>query len=107
MPEVVIYKDNDNLVELDLLKNAATDAYINSGTVNVTSIKDAADNVVGGVSFPLAMSYVPSSNGKWQATVDKALALAAGQMYTAVIDVTSGTLDAHWEIPITCKVRTS
>lgn len=103
----VIYKDNDNLVEVDELKNSATDAYINNATVNLTAIKDAAGVNVTGITFPLAMSYVSASNGKYQATVDKALALVAGQAYTAIIDAVSGTLDGHWEIPLTCKIRTS
>ena len=103
----VIYKDNDNLVEVDELKNSATDAYINNATVTLTAIKDAAGVTVTGVSFPISMTYVASSNGKYQATVDKAIALVPGQSYTAIIDAASGTLDAHWEIPLTCKIRTS
>lgn len=105
----VIYKDNDNLVEVDELKNSATDAYINTATVNLTAIKDAAGaNVTGsGITFPIAMTYVASSNGKYQATVDKALALVAGHAYTAVIDAVSSGIDGHWEIPLTCKIRTS
>lgn len=103
----VIYKDNDNLVEVDELKNSATDAYINNATVTLTSIKDAAGVTVAGVSFPISMSYVSASNGKYQATVDKAIALVAGQAYTAIIDAVSGSLDGHWEIPLTCKIRTS
>lgn len=103
----VIYKDNDNLVEVDELKNSATDAYINNATVTLTAIKDAAGVTVTGVSFPISMTYVAASNGKYQATVDKAIALVAGQNYTAIIDAVSGSLDGHWELPLTCRVRTS
>jgi hypothetical protein len=103
----ILYKDNDNLIELDMLKNSATDAYLNSATVNLTSIKDSAGVVVTGVTFPLAMSYVATSNGKYQATVDKALALISGQHYTAIVDVASSGIDGHWELPLTAQVRTS
>lgn len=102
----IIYKDNDNLVEVDELKNSATDAYINNATVTLTAIRDSAGNNVTGVSFPMSMTYVASSNGKYQATVDKALALTAGYNYTAIIDAVSSTLDGHWELPLVCRVRT-
>lgn len=102
----VIYKDNDNLVEVDELKNSATDAYINTATVTLTAIRDAAGAVVTGVSFPISMTYVATSNGKYQATVDKAIALIAGHTYTAIIDAVSGGLDGHWELPLVCRVRT-
>jgi len=103
----ILYDDNDNLVTLDELKNAATDAYINNATVTLTAIRDAAGGTVTGVTFPLAMNYVAASNGKYQATVDKALAVSPGRAYTAIIDAVSGSLDGHWEIPLTCRVRTS
>ena len=102
----VVYKDNDNLVELDELINSATGAYINNATVTLTAIRDAAGVTVSGETFPKGMSYVASSNGKYQATVDKALALVAGQFYTAVIDVVSSGLDGHWELPLKAQVRT-
>lgn len=103
----IVYKDNDNLVELDLLKNAATDAYINDATVTLTAIKDSAGSTVSGETFPKTMSYVASSNGKYQASVDKLLAIVPGQNYTAIVDVVSGTIDGHWELPLTCRTRTS
>lgn len=102
-----VYKDNDNLVELDALKNSATDAYINSATVTLTAIRDAAGATVSGDTFPKAMSYVASSNGKYQASVDKLLAIVPGQSYTAIVDVVSGVIDGHWELPLICHTRTS
>lgn len=103
----VIYKDNDNLVELDALKNAASDAYINNATVTLTAIKNATGTTVTGDTFPKTMTYVTSSNGKYQASVDKLLAVVAGQAYTAVIDAVSSGIDGHWELPLICRTRTS
>lgn len=110
----MIYKDNDNLIclgdpetGLGGLKNASTGAYINNATVTLTAIRDAAGNTVSGETFPKTMSYVASSNGRYEAVVDKLLAIVAGQHYTAVIDVVSGTLDAHWELPLICRTRTA
>ena len=103
----IIYKDNDNLIELDLLKNAATGAYITTATVTLTAIHDEAGNTVSGETFPKAMSYVASSNGKYQATVDKALAIVAGRNYIAIVDAASVSIDGHWELPLICRTRTS
>ncbi len=110
----VIYKDNDNLVclgdpdtGLGGLKNSSTGAYLNGATVTLTAIRDAAGATVSGETFPKTMSYVASSNGRYEAVVDKALAIVPGQAYTAVIDVVSGTLDAHWELPLIARTRTS
>ena len=110
----VIYKDNDNLIclgdpdtDLGGLQNSSSGAYINNATVTLTAIRDAAGNTVSGETFPKTMSYVASSNGRYEAVVDKAIVLTAGQHYTAVIDAVSGTLDAHWELPLICRTRTA
>lgn len=103
----VLWKDNDNLVELRGLTNAATGAYVNDAIVTLTEIKDAAGATVSGVTFPKSMSYVAASNGNYQAAVDKALVLVAGRNYTAVIDAAASGIEGHWEIPLACKVRTA
>lgn len=103
----IVYKDNDNLIEMDLLKNSATETYINNATVTLTAIRDAAGATVSGETFPKAMTYVAASNGKYQAVVDKLLALVAGQSYTAVVDAVSAGIDGHWELPLVAQVRTS
>lgn len=105
MGTFAIYKDNDNLIELDGLTNAATDAYLNSATVTLTKIMDSLGATVTGDTFPKSMSYVAASNGKYQASVDKLLALTAGAAYTAVIDASYSGIDGHWEIPLLCGVR--
>lgn len=107
MSATLIYVANDTLFEVDGLRNAADDAFINNATVALTSIKDAGGTVVTGATFPLALSYVASSNGKYQGVLDKALAIVAGKSYVAIIDAEVGGLDGHWEIPLTAAVRQS
>lgn len=102
----IVYKDNDNLIELDVLKNSATDAYINNATVTLTTIRDAAGATVSGETFPKTLTYVATSNGKYQAVVDKLLAIVPGQHYTAIVDASSAGLDGHWELPLVCQTRT-
>ena len=106
MPDI-IYKDNDNLLVLEELKNSATGSYLNTATVTLTAIRDAAGAVVSGETFPKTMSYVVASNGKYQASVDKAIAIVVGRQYTAIIDATATGIDGHWEIPLVARVRTS
>jgi hypothetical protein len=101
----ILYVDNDNLVVLDGLKNAATDAYINNATVNLTAIRNSAGTTVSGETFPKSMTYVSASNGKYQASVDKAMVIVPGQNYTAVIDVGSSGIDGHWELLLICRTR--
>lgn len=102
----VLYYQNDNLITVDELKDTATGAYLNTATVTLTAIQDAAGATVSGETFPKTLAYVASSNGKYQAVVDKLLAVSPGRAYTAVIDVVSASLDGHWELPLACSVRT-
>jgi hypothetical protein len=103
----IIYKDNDNLLQLSGLKNSSTDAFVNNATVTLTAIKDSAGNNVAGISWPLTMGYVAASDGDYEVTVDKAVVISASHHYTAFIDAVASGLDGHWELPLICKIRTS
>lgn len=110
-----IFADNDNLISigdresgLGGLINNSTGAYINNATVTLTAIRDSAGAIVSGETFPKAMDYVTGSNGRYEAVVDKALAIVVGRKYTAIIDVVApGGLDAHFELPLICRRRTA
>jgi len=104
----ILHYQNDNLIEVDGLKDSTAAGYADaSADVKLTTIKDADGNEVSGISFPLTLEYVAASSGKFRAVIDKALALVPEAAYTAIVDVAYGTLDGHWEMPLTCKVRTS
>ena len=104
----ILYYLNDNLIEVDGLKDSTAAGYADgSATVSLTTIKDAAGVAVTGISFPLTLTYVAASNGKFRAVIDNALVLTPEAAYTAFVNAAYGTLDGHWEIPLTCKVRTS
>lgn len=104
----ILYYLNDNLIEVDGLKDSTAAGYADgSATVILASIKDANGAVVPGLTFPIDLTYVAASSGKFRAVIDKALALVPEAAYTAYIDAVYGTLDGHWEMPLTCKVRTS
>ena len=89
MSDVLFYQ-NDNLLELDALTNQRTGAYINNATVTVT-LTDLDDTEVAGETWPLAMSYVAASDGKYRATLKDSLSLTEGQRYKATITADAGT----------------
>ncbi len=95
---------NDNEAELAIWDR---DGPINNATVTVT-IKDANENEVSGVTFPLAMDYVAGSDGVYRATVDKALSTTEDAEYTAEITVVASSgRDGFWKVPFTAKRRES
>jgi len=104
---LVIYIDNNNVVELQGLTNDATDVVDTAATVTVT-LKDSAGAEVSGQVWPAAMSLVSESpsTGRYRATLDADLALTSNRRYTAEIDATgSGGEIGHWEICVTAMKR--
>lgn len=84
-----IYLNNDNLLSVENLKNAATDVYINDATVTAT-LKDKLGANVTGQSWPLTMTFVASSNGTYRGTLEDGLSLTEGESYTAEITADAG-----------------
>jgi len=104
----ILYYLNDNLIEVDGLKDSTAAGYADAtASVTLTAIKDSDGNTVAGITFPLALDYVAASSGKFRKVIDKDLVLTPDAAYTAHVDAVYGTLDGHWEIPLTCKVRTA
>lgn len=101
-----IYLSNDNLLEIDGLKNTATDAYINNATVTATLVDEGGTAVVG-ETWPITLSYVSGSDGKYRGTLKDTLSLTAGLGYTAQITADGGAdLKGYWEFPLRSAVRT-
>ena len=99
-----LFPDNDNLLEVDGLKNAATGAYLNSATVTVTLVDEDGNNVTGVVD--LAMDYVADSSGKYRATLKDTLSLTAEERYAAQISANAGDdLQGYWEFELRTRVR--
>jgi hypothetical protein len=68
----VFYDETDNLIVLDGFKNVVTDIYINDATVTA-QVLDADGNEITGITQPIAMAYVASSNGKYRGTAGEAI----------------------------------
>ncbi len=100
-----IYIDNDSLIAVDSLKNSATGLYMNEATVTVT-VHDSSGVAVIGQSFPVTMDYELASDGKYTATLDDALVLDEGNIYTAVINATSVSgITAKWNFQLLAVKR--
>lgn len=104
---LVLYIENDNVLELVGLQDSVTDAYVNSASVSVTLI-DQAGTTVSGETWPLSLSYVAASNGTYRATLRDTLVLSSQRQVTAKIVADDGVdRKATWEIPLTVKRRTA
>lgn len=105
MARFKIYIENDNLVELDELKDNADDSYVNDATVTVT-LQEPGGTEVSGQTWPATMSYVASSDGKYQGTLEDDVSLIAGQPYNAIINVTaSDDRIAKWTVECIARER--
>ena len=95
---------NTNILELRGLKDGITGVFINDADVLVTLETDAGVEV-GPVSWPITMSYVPTSDGIYRATIGSELDLVAGGCYKAIIEADAGVdRIGHWDfafVPLT------
>lgn len=100
-----LYYGNDMLLEVAGLRDQATGDYLNAATVTVT-LEDDADVQVTGESWPLAMSYVASSNGVYRATLRDTLSLTNNARYVATVIADAGEgKRGRWDVDFVCKMR--
>lgn len=100
----VLYRANDNLLQLTGLTQARTKQPVTDAVVTVTLV-DTDGAQLSGVTWPLTMSNESGSND-YYCVVDAALVVAVDQRVFAEITVTSGTLDAFWRISMRVAERT-
>jgi hypothetical protein len=83
-----LYINEDNAIRWDAAKRAAAGTYINSGT-GTWELLDADLNLLVSGS----LSYVSSSNGRWQGTIDKTDVddLVEGAVYYVDLTLTDGS----------------
>lgn len=79
---------SDNTIHLRGLNNGGTPpSYYNNATV-VATLYDSAGREVAGQSWPTTLTYVPSSNGDYDGTLQDDLAIGERSGYTLVITAT-------------------
>ena len=101
-----IYVGNDNLLTVDRLRDErdAAGTYISTGTVTA-QLKDLAGANVGAA---ITLSYVTSSDGKWQGVIEDDVSITVGTKYVLHLDIAaSSDRVAHIELPATALRRTS
>jgi hypothetical protein len=102
-----VFVDNDNLVTVDAVQDEATGDYINDATVELTLL-DADGDEATGETWPIALAYVASSDGKYQGTIESAVDILSGKRYTARIDISAtGGLVGRIDAQVTARVRRS
>lgn len=80
-----IYLDNDNVVEIDELRDVALGTYLNAATVGMRILTTGGAEVVASQS----MSYVGSSNGKYRVSLDKALVASLTEQERYDLEITA------------------
>lgn len=101
----ILFVGNDTVLEVDVLKNELTGAYMNSATVTV-SLADESGNAVVGESWPKTLNYVSGSDGTYRATLAYGMVLVVGRKYNAQVVADAGSgLRAAWTIPCVARER--
>ena len=104
--KVILYKLNDNFIEIDGLADGLDAAnYFNAATITATLKDSAGVNVAGIIALPL--TYVSASNGKYRGAVQEAFDPPAGGGYSLIIDASQGGVVGRWAVKTDVKVRTS
>lgn len=96
-----IFRQNDNLIEWQWFSKSTDGEYVNNGNVTFTLFSgyelDDATGLrtpsVGSVNVsvygPVAMQYVPGSNGKYQGLLPASVQLNLALKYTLEINATA------------------
>ena len=101
----LLFQANDNILELEGLKNDATGAFINGATVTVTLVDSDDTNVVG-QTWPTTLLYVAASDGIYRATLQDVLTLVPDAKYTAKVTADGGAgLLGFFELPVVARIR--
>lgn len=105
MSDLLLSGANDNLLQLSGLKNGLDDTFINDATVSA-SMRDAAGNLLSGMDWPAALSYIADSQGCYRLTLNGDLNLLDGRYYTLEVSVEADGLNASWNKCIKATART-
>ncbi|MEQ1636708.1 MAG: hypothetical protein ABL903_08440 [Methylococcales bacterium] len=100
----VLLIGNDNSLELNGLRNAITDAYVNDAMVAAV-LKDMAGIDLPGQPWPLVLPYVAASDGCYRGILQDTLTLKHDQHYRLQIAAQGDGLTATWEAVIKAEIR--
>ena len=89
MSLITLFMESDNLIEVDELKFSADGTFVNDATV-VMTLKDTDGDALANASN-VTLSYVSSSDGKYQGILDSTVPLVLGTDYFLFIVATQST----------------
>ena len=102
---LLINISNDNLLTVDGVQDAIDGSFISGATVEA-NLKDENGVLVTGQSFPLLLTFVVGSNGKYIGTLEEALDLSVQTQYTLTIDIDADSgIRANFQIPVKALIR--
>lgn len=106
----IIYRLNDNVLELSGLKDAVIGTFLNAATVTVTLKDQDGVNVPStgspSITYPITMDYVASSDGIYRATIQDSLDVNPNDTVIAEVTANAGAnLKGHWKTRLKVKDR--
>lgn len=96
---LALFVNEDNLVEIDELRKAADDVFVNDATTTFT-LKTLADVGVTG-AINVAMPYVVASDGKYQGFLLGTVALVINTRY--YLEITVNTTEGFRRVAVITK----
>ncbi len=98
---ILLFRDNDHLVELDELTDIVDGSFVNDAAVTA-DINDLDGN---SIASGITLTYVTLSNGKYQGIIQDTLPLVVNTFYTVIITAVKGSTTGTWELPAQCVRR--
>lgn len=95
---------NDNTLELNGLRNATLDYFVQDALV-AAELRDMTNNPVAGQDWPVSLDYVPDSNGVYRTVLENTLVLSHEQHYKLHIAAQGDGLTGSWEAIIKAQIR--
>lgn len=85
-----LFIDNDNLIKLTGLRDAANGLYLNGASVSLTLVDAVSEAEVAGQTWPTTMEHVTDSDGDYQCTLEYDLVVLPGQSLIAKVVANAG-----------------
>lgn len=99
-----LYRGNTMVLEVLGLKKQVDGSFANTASLAVT-LQDADGVAVSGVSWPVAMTYVPASDGNYRVEIPSAAAIEDAGNLVARITGSQDGLDIDVRMPVVANDR--
>lgn len=103
----IFFDNTDHVVTVDGLEDALNPGtYINAADVEIT-LTDLSDTKINGEVWPLTLTYVAASNGKYKALLRDTLDVAEGDVVKVLITADNGAgYHREWRSILTVETGT-